>query len=262
MKYQQMKENKPLILVSNDDGYQANGITALVQFIKDMAEVIVCAPDSARSGFSRAFSATLPLTLKRKHNMGEDVEVWSCNGTPVDCVKLALDQLCTDRKPDLILGGINHGDNSTINAHYSGTMGVVMEGCMKHIPSVAFSHYSLNPDTDMAPLRHYVRLIVEKVLQEGLPDGICLNVNFPALNQFKGIKICRMTRGEWDKEIVTMHHPRGHDYYWMVGHYVNNEPKAEDTDQWALANGYVAITPTTLDLTAHDFIPVVESWHL
>ena len=146
-----MNINRPFILISNDDGYHANGIKFLVSFLKEKADLLVCAPESARSGFSCAFSATTPLRLKRRHNMG-DVEVWSCNGTPVDCVKLALDQLCTTRKPDLILGGINHGDNSTVNNHYSGTMGVAMEGCMKYIPSVAFSSCDYHTDADYSYL--------------------------------------------------------------------------------------------------------------
>ena len=139
-----MNNNRPLILISNDDGYHANGIKTLVSFLKDKADLIVCAPESARSGFSCAFSATMPLRLKRRYNMG-DVEVWSCNGTPVDCVKIAISELCNGRIPDLVLGGINHGDNSTVNNHYSGTMGVALEGCMKYISSIAFS--SCNYDT-------------------------------------------------------------------------------------------------------------------
>ena len=173
-----MSINKPLILVSNDDGFDAVGICSLVEMIGDMGEIIVCAPDSARSGFSRAFSATVPLRLTRRHNMGE-VEVWSTNGTPVDCVKLAVDELCGGRTPDLVIGGINHGDNSTVNNHYSGTMGVAVEGCIKGIPSVAFSNCDYNSQSSQTHLTHYVRRVVERVLAEGLPKGVCLNVNFP-----------------------------------------------------------------------------------
>ena len=180
-----MSINKPLILVSNDDGFDAVGICSLVEMIGDMGEIIVCAPDSARSGFSRAFSATVPLRLTRRHNMGE-VEVWSTNGTPVDCVKLAVDELCGGRTPDLVIGGINHGDNSTVNNHYSGTMGVAVEGCIKGIPSVAFSNCDYNPQSSQTHLTHYVRRVVERVLAEGLPKGVCLNVNFPDRKTFEG----------------------------------------------------------------------------
>ena len=248
-----MNNKRPLILISNDDGYHSPGIRALVDMVRGLADVLVCAPESARSGFSCAFSATDYLRLKRRHNMG-DIEVWSCNGTPVDCVKLALDQLCADRHPDLILSGINHGDNSTVNNHYSGTMGVAMEGCMKLIPSIAFSSCYYNEDANLEPLRPYVQKIVSQTLVEGLPKGICLNVNFPAAQQFKGLKICRMTFGQWVNEVAKEHHPRGFDYYWVVGHYQNDEPNAEDTDQWALNHDYVAITPTKMDVTAFEFI--------
>ncbi|ERK39016.1 5'/3'-nucleotidase SurE [Segatella baroniae F0067] len=256
-----MNINRPLILISNDDGYHANGIKFLVSFLKEKADLIVCAPESARSGFSCAFSATTPLRLKRRHNMGE-VEVWSCNGTPVDCVKLALSELCGDRKPDLILGGINHGDNSTVNNHYSGTMGVAMEGCMKYIPSVAFSSCDYDTEADYSYLRDDVCKIVDRVLAEGLPKGICLNVNFPARPPFKGVKVCRMTFGRWVNEVVKERHPRGYDYFWMLGHFHNDEPEATDSDQWALNHGYIAITPTKMDVTAYEFMDHLNDWKL
>lgn len=256
-----MDRKRPLILISNDDGYHANGIKALAAMLKDMADLIVCAPEAARSGFSCAFSATTPLRLKRRHNMG-DVEVWSCNGTPVDCVKLALDQFCRDRRPNLILGGINHGDNSSVNSHYSGTMGVAMEGCMKYIPSVAFSSCDYNENANLEPLRPYVQQIVTKVLAEGLPKGVCLNVNFPVGGDFRGVRICRMTFGSWVKEVVRERHPRGYDYFWMVGEYRNDEPDAEDTDQWALAHRYVSITPTQMDVTAYEAMDRLRGWDI
>ena len=256
-----MKDKKPLILISNDDGYHSGGIRYLVEFLKDMADILVCAPESARSGYSCAFSAVEYLRLKRRYTI-PDVEVWSCSGTPVDCVKIALDQFCKERKPDLILGGINHGDNSSVNNHYSGTMGVAMEGCMKYIPSIAFSSCNYDEDADLSYLSEYVRSIVARVLKEGLPKGICLNVNFPEMPPFKGTKICRMTYGSWINEVVKERHPRNYDYYWMVGEYRNDEPDAEDTDQWALTHGYVSITPTTMDVTAYEFMKELKNWNL
>ena len=245
------EQTKPLILISNDDGYQSKGIRQLVDMLRDMAYILVCAPDAARSGFSCAFSATTPLRLVRQHEE-EGVEIWSSNGTPSDCVKLALSQLTRGRVPDMVIGGINHGDNSSVNSHYSGTMGVVMEGAMKYIPSVAFSLCDHSEDADFEPLRPYVVKIVRQVLREGLPQGVCLNVNFPLQPQFRGVRMCRMCRGRWINEITTCHHPRGYDYYWMVGHYQSDEPAAEDTDRWALEHGYVAITPTHVDVTAYE----------
>lgn len=254
-----MQTERPLILISNDDGYHSPGIHALVDMVSDLADVLVCAPEAARSGFSCAFSAVDYLRLKRRNDIGT-AQVWSCSGTPVDCVKLALDQLCPNRRPDLILGGINHGDNSSVNNHYSGTMGIAMEGCMKYIPSVAFSSCYYNEDANLEPVRPYVVRLVKKVLTEGLPKGVCLNVNFPAEESFRGFKVCRMTYGRWVDEIVTVRHPRGYDYYWVVGRYQNDEPENTDTDQWALNHGYVAVTPTTMDVTAYEFLSKIKHW--
>ena len=199
-----MKINKPLILISNDDGFQAKGINCLVNMVKDFGDVIVCAPDSARSGFACAFSATTPLRIKMQWQE-DNVQVWSCNGTPVDCVKMALARICP-RRPDIIIGGINHGDNASVNTHYSGTMGVALEGCMKYIPSVAFSLCDYREDADFSPLIEIVRSITQRVISEGLPKGVCLNVNFPLANEFKGVRICRMAWGTWGKETVECHH--------------------------------------------------------
>lgn len=254
-----MQTERPLILISNDDGYHSPGIHALVDMVSDLGDVLVCAPEAARSGFSCAFSAVDYLRLKRRNDIGT-AQVWSCSGTPVDCVKLALDQLCPNRRPDLILGGINHGDNSSVNNHYSGTMGIAMEGCMKYIPSVAFSSCYYNEDANLEPVRPYVVRLVKKVLTEGLPKGVCLNVNFPAEESFRGFKVCRMTYGRWVDEIVTVRHPRGYDYYWVVGRYQNDEPENTDTDQWALNHGYVAVTPTTMDVTAYEFLSKIKHW--
>lgn len=251
---------KPLILISNDDGYHAKGINTLIDMVADLGDVIVCAPDSARSGFSTAFSATTPLYLKLRRHRG-DVEIWSCNGTPVDCVKLALTELCP-RKPDLVIGGINHGDNASVNSHYSGTMGVTREGCMKYIPSVAFSLCDHSDDADFEPLRPYVRAITRRVLQEGLPMGVCLNVNFPLSPSFDGVKVCRMAKGTWGHESVKCEHPRGGSYYWLTGSYTNDEPQMEDTDNWALKHNFVAITPTQIDCTCYDIMDDIRSWQL
>lgn len=253
-----MNIKKPLILISNDDGYHAKGINSLIDMLRDMAQLVVCAPESARSGYSCAFSATEPLRLKQRRKE-DGVVVWSCNGTPVDCVKLALSQLFAECKPDMVIGGINHGDNASVNAHYSGTMGVTIEGCMKYIPSVAFSLADQDSDADFLPLRSIVRSITSKVLSEGLPQGVCLNVNFPKGNEYKGVRVCRMAKGTWYNECVKMKHPRGYDYFWMTGKYRNDEPEAEDTDNWALTHGYVAVTPTRIDVTDYD---TLRNWTL
>ena len=249
---------RPLILISNDDGYDAPGIRALVEMVRPLGDVLVCAPDGPRSGFSCAFSATVPLTLTQR-SVEEGVEVWSCNGTPTDCVKMALANVC-QRRPALVLGGINHGDNASVNAHYSGTMGVVLEGCMKYIPSVAYSLCDHREDADFAPLRPYIEQMTKDVLDEGLPKGTCLNVNFPLTEggTFAGVKVCRMSAGSWLNETTRCHHLRGYDYWWMVGQYRNDEPEATDTDRWALDHGYVAVTPTTIDVTDYQALKRFE----
>lgn len=256
-----MENKKPFILISNDDGYQAKGINSLVDMIRDMADILVCAPESGRSGMACAFSANDPLVLVPQRQE-EGLEVWSCNGTPVDCVKLALEELCKERRPQMVIGGINHGDNASVNAHYSGTMGVTLEGCMKYIPSLAFSLCTHDWFADFESLRPYIRKIVRKVLDDGLPKGICLNVNFPVVDQFKGVRVCRMAPGTWDNEVVKCRHPRGYDYWWMVGRYTNDEPEAEDTDNWALRHGYIAITPTKIDITSYEMIEQMKNWDL
>ncbi len=255
---------RPFILISNDDGYHSNGIRTLVSFLSDFADILVCAPESARSGFSCAFSAVEYLRLKQRHNI-PGADVWSCNGTPVDCVKIALDRLCGGRRPDIILGGINHGDNSSVNNHYSGTMGVALEGCMKYIPSIAFSSCDYNENADLSYLRDHVRDMVRRVLTDGLPKGVCLNVNFPKIDpsteQFAGVRVCRMGFGSWINEVVKCHHPRGYDYYWMVGEYRDDEPGATDNDRWALAHKYIAVTPTRVDVTDYDQISAMSDWN-
>lgn len=256
-----MQNDRPLILISNDDGFRAKGINCLIDMLRPLGDLIVCAPEGARSGYSCAFSAMSPLFLKQVRKE-EGLQVWSCSGTPIDCVKLAYSELCTERLPDLIVSGINHGDNASVNSRYSGTMGAVFEGAMKRIPSVAFSLCRYEEDADFSPMAEIVQSIVKKVMKEGLPDGVCLNVNCPANPPYKGIKICRMAMGDWENEVVRARHERGFDYFWLVGNYNCYEPDAEDTDRWALEHGYVAITPSKVDITSFEAIDIMKSWNL
>lgn len=238
---------KPLILISNDDGYQAKGIRELTRIAKDYGDVIVCAPEGARSGKSRAFS--MEALHLRQVSKNENVEVWACSGTPVDCVKIAYAEICP-RKPDLVLGGINHGDNASTNAHYSGTVGIVIEGAMKGIPSVALSLCDYDEDADFSSMEEGIRHYIAKALTEGMPHYECWNINYPKTKDVKGIKECRMAHGHWINEVEKCVHPtRGYNYYFMCGTFQNDEPDAEDTDAWALAHDYASITPLTLDMT-------------
>ena len=254
-----MVNSRPLILLSNDDGYRAKGINELIYILRDMADLVVVAPDGPRSGASAAITSISPLKYV-KVSEEEGLSVYKCNGTPVDCVKLGLSSIVS-RRPDLVIGGINHGDNSSVNVHYSGTMGVVIEGCLKGIPSIGFSLCDHSEDASFTACFPYIVRVVREVLDKGLPYGTCLNVNFPLVDTFNGVRICRQTDGVWTKEFEPCPHPKGGNYYWLTGVYKNNEPEAEDTDHWALDHGYVAITPTQIDMTAYELKQKMEHWN-
>ena len=255
-----MKKEKPLILISNDDGFSAKGIQELVKTLTGLGEIIVMAPDGPRSGASAAITSELPVRYN-KVKEEENLTVYKCSGTPVDCVKLAMFELLP-RCPDLVIGGINHGDNSAVNVHYSGTMGVVIEGCLKGIPAIGFSLCDHDADADFNPMLPYVRKITEEVLAHGLPKGTCLNVNAPKGAGLKGARICRQTDASWGNEWCRGQHPKGGSYFWLTGKFTNNEPEAEDSDRWALEHDYVAITPIQIDMTAYGLMDELKTWNL
>lgn len=251
---------KPLILVVNDDGITAPGIKALVDAVSDLGEVLIVAPDSPQSGMGHAITINKPLRLKEVGGFG-DLKAYQCSGTPVDCVKLAVDKVL-HRHPDLCVSGINHGSNSSINIIYSGTMSAAMEASLEGIPSIGFSLCDYHYDADFAPAAHYVKLIAQQVLQFGLPKHSLLNVNIPklALHQIKGMKICRQAVAKWEEEYVERQDPMGKPYYWLTGKFVNYD-QGQDTDEWALENGFVSVVPVQHDLTAHHVIPFInENW--
>lgn len=239
----------PLILITNDDGFQAKGIGALIEMAKPLGRVIVVAPYEGNSGMSHAITIKHPLRL-HKHKRTDGVEMYSVNGTPVDCVKLAMNQVLP-HKPDLILSGINHGSNSSVSVFYSGTMAAVIEGCLYGIPSIGFSLLNYLPDADFEGAVKFGRPIIESVLASGLAKGTCLNVNIPAIpaENIQGIKVCRQNMGTWREEFDKRTDPRGVDYFWLTGYYQNEEPEATDTDEFALSNGFVSIVPVSIDLT-------------
>ena len=250
--------SRPLLLISNDDGYQAPGLQFLVEVLRPHAHIVVVAPDGPRSGYSSAITTADPLrySLVRKER---GLEIYSCTGTPVDCVKLALSVILKGKQPDLVIGGINHGDNSSVNTHYSGTMGVAMEGALQGYPAIAFSTCDHSMDADFEPLRPYLVDITFKAISMGMPTFTALNVNFPKVEKLKGIRVCRMAHSRWIKEFMGRNDPRGKSkYYWLVGECEELEPEAEDTDRWALAHGYGAITPTNFDVTAYELIDVLQ----
>jgi 5'-nucleotidase len=253
---------KPLILITNDDSIVAPGIRALIAVMKEIGDVIVVAPDSPQSAMGHAITINNTLTLD-KISLDKDIEnEYSCSGTPVDCVKMAVHEILK-RKPDLCVSGINHGSNSSINVIYSGTMSAAVEAGIEGIPAIGFSLLDYSWNADFEPYKSYVKNIALEVLEKGLPDGVVLNVNFPKLpkEEIKGVKICRQAKAMWQEEFDKRTNPMGKDYYWLSGAFVNLD-KGEDTDEWALQNGYISIVPVQFDLTAHHAISQLNNWDL
>ncbi|MEG1606899.1 MAG: 5'/3'-nucleotidase SurE [Mucinivorans sp.] len=241
------------ILITNDDGYDAGGIAALTSLAEEFSDdVWVVAPDKCYSGMSHSITMGSPLFVD-KIEESSTLKRYICTGAPVDCIKIALDELMVEQEPDLILSGINHGANSNISVIYSGTMGAATEGAFYGIPSLGFSltDHSAQADFEAATIyaRHIINLTLEMTPEE--QNGLCLNVNVPNIpyDQINGIRYVRQTRGNWREKFVKRADPRGRNYYWMSGHFINAEPEATDTDEWALANGFVAVVPVQMDLT-------------
>jgi 5'-nucleotidase len=249
-----LETKRPLILVTNDDGIEAKGIRSLIEMVKPFGDVITVAPFHVHSGKSHAITVEIPIRYRLLQEY-ENVKVYGCTGTPVDSVKLAFSAILP-RRPDLIVSGINHGSNASVSVVYSGTMGAVIEGCLNGIPSIGFSLLDFDPDADFQAARHYGRKIVQHVLDNGLPDATCLNVNIPPvdLQQVKGIKVCRQARGVWREEFERRLDPRKGEYYWLTGYFVNHENGATDTDEWALENNFISVVPVQVDFTNYKAI--------
>ncbi len=254
-------EKRPLILVTNDDGITAKGIKTLVEAVKPLGDVLVVAPDKPQSGMGHAITIHEPLRLKAS-NQFEGIESYTCSGTPVDCVKLAIYEVLKQR-PTLLVSGINHGSNAATNILYSGTMSAAVEGAIESIPSIGFSLLDFDADADFDAAKHYARKISEAVLKNGIPKGTCLNVNIPKgkLETIKGSKICRQGRAFWEDSFDKREDPFGNSYFWLTGDF-NIIDKGEDTDMFALENNYVSIVPTQFDMTAHHLISSLNDWDL
>lgn len=249
---------KPLILVTNDDGITAPGIRALIEVMTTFGDVVVVAPDSPQSGMGHAITLDSTLHVEAVDiKEGSQVE-YSCSGTPADCVKLAVNELLY-RKPDLCVSGINHGSNSAINVIYSGTMSAAIEAGIEGIPSIGFSLLDHSWNADFEPLKKYIKTITENVLNNGLPEGVVLNVNFPK-EDIKGIKVCRQAKANWIEEFDKRTSPQGKEYYWLTGNFVNLD-NGEDTDLHALNNCYATVVPVQFDLTAHHYIQQLNTWN-
>ena len=257
----EMYKNDRLIFVSNDDGYQARGFAATIEVARQFGRVVAVAPLTPQSGRSQAITLNEPLFLELQHEE-EGVQIYSFSGTPVDCVKVAFDHLLVGQKVDLVLSGINHGSNAGINVLYSGTMGAAIEGSFYRCPAIGLSLTDHSPDADFTAAKHYARQIIEAVLENPIEQGstMCLNVNVPDIDpmDIKGIKVCRQCRGIWREEFYPHDNPQGRRYFWLAGAFDNYEPDCEQTDEWALANGYVAVVPVQIDMTAYDRLPYLE----
>jgi 5'-nucleotidase len=256
------KTERPLILVTNDDGVTAPGINALIEVMKTLGDVIVVAPDKPQSGMGHAITINSTLRIQ-KLNIHGVLDEYSCTGTPVDCVKIAVNKIL-HRKPDLCVSGINHGSNMSINVIYSGTMSAAVEGAIESIPSIGFSLCDDSIDADFTTSKKVVEVIARKVLKNGLPKDVCLNVNIPKSkdSELKGIRICRQARANWIEELDERKDPGGKTYFWLTGKFENYDAGQEDTDVWALENNYVSVVPVQFDMTAHTAIQELNGWKL
>ena len=266
-----MMEEK-LIFITNDDGIQALGIRTLAHLMSRLGKVVVVAPDSARSGAGCSISSTTPIELCKWEGFGDldtdpllpakgehDIEYFTCTGTPVDCVKIAHEQVL-HATPDLVVSGINHGDNASVSVHYSGTVGAVIEATLKGWSSIAFSFQGFKKRPDFSPFFDSIVKITEHVLQHKLPPYECLNVNFPEVEKLQGTRVARMAKGLWTGEWSSAHNPHGKNMFWLTGAFNNLEPEQTDTDCWALEHGYASITPIQLDMTAYDSLEMLRKY--
>lgn len=257
MKVNDTEMKRPLILISNDDGIQAKGIAELTKMAKAYGDVVVVAPNSAMSGMSSALTSEAPLRAVLVSEE-EGCKRFACSGTPADCVKLALSELL-DRKPDLVLSGINHGANSSVSVLYSGTVGAALEACVHEVPAIAFSLCDHDADADFSHMMPWAERIMKQVVQNGLPKYTCLNVNFPK-GEVQDVSVCRQAEGRWEKEMERRIDPHGRTYFWLTGHFDNLEANASDTDEYALAKQQGSIVPVKIDMTDYNFYNELRSW--
>lgn len=252
--------DRPLILITNDDGVQAKGIKELIECLRDLGDLVVFAPDGPRSGMASAITSLIPLkySLVKKEN---GLTIYSCTGTPVDCVKLAINEVL-ERKPDLLVSGINHGGNMAICVHYSGTMGAAAEGCIFDVPSIGVSVLDHKAEADFTESCRLARMLARRVLKEGLPHGTYLNLNVPDMPQVKGMKVCRQADGKWIKEFKRSENASGEDVFWLTGSFENAKPIKQDNDTLALDNGYATLVPCKVDVTDYDFMHVINNWEV
>ncbi len=250
-------EERPLILISNDDGVYAKGLKELTDVMRLFGDVVVIAPERAMSGMSSAITVDEPIRITRMDSETGYV-LYKCNGTPVDCVKVGFNHLL-ERHPDFVVSGINHGSNSSVSVVYSGTMGAAIEGCLHGVPSIGFSLCDFNPDADFTKAKMWVARIFQSVAENGLPPYTCLNVNIPQ-GEVSGVEVCRQTSGKWVEEVERRTDPHQRDYFWLAGFFKNFEPDTPGTDIYALENHRVAVVPVSVDMTCRETFNQMKSW--
>jgi len=243
-----MEMKQKLILVTNDDSVNAKGIHSLVKIASRLGRVVVVAPDKPQSGMGHAITINDPIRMNRVEMFGE-VEAYSTTGTPVDCVKLAIYEIL-GQKPDLVLSGVNHGENSSTNVLYSGTMSAAIEGAMEGLPSIGFSLANYAHDADFLQYESFISRIIAHVLREGMPEHTCFNVNIPniASEAIKGIKFCMQAHAFWADHFDRRLDQFGRPYFWLTGEFGEVNPK-KDSDLHAMSEGFISIVPTQFDLT-------------
>ena len=237
-----MTNKKPLILVVNDDGVNSNGIKMLSNVAREFGEVFVVAPDKNRSAVSHSMTLNQEVVVE-KINDNE----FTCSGTPVDCVKIAIDKLLP-RLPDLCLSGINHGSNHSINALYSGTLHGAMEATIHEVPSISFSHLSYDESKSFTSFRTFICQIISTVLINGVPKSITLNINIPDIkaNKIKGIKLCSQAKGKWTEDYILSRREAKKNFYKISGTFQHDVTNL-NSDSWALENNFISIVPVHLD---------------
>ena len=250
-------DDKPTILITNDDGITAPGIAALIEVAKQYGRVVVVAPDAPQSAMGHAITIGKPLRLNHVNLFG-DVEAYQCSGTPVDCVKIAVDKVL-HKKPDFCFSGINHGSNASINIIYSGTMSAAMEGAIEGIPSIGFSYEDYSFDADFSLAQQVANDVIHKMISKQIPQKALYNVNIPkiSIKKYKGIKACRQANAKWNENFVERLDPTEKKYFWLTGEFQNRD-KGNDTDVWALTHGYASLVPIQYDLTNYDLLSNIK----
>lgn len=256
-----MGSKRPLILVTNDDSISSKGIASLYKAVQPFGDVVVIAPDSPQSGMGHAITINDLLRLEEVDALG-GIDVYSCSGTPVDCVKLGISEVM-HRKPDLIVSGINHGANTATNVLYSGTMSAAIEGAMEGIPSIGFSLDSFDSRADFSVAMFVVGKLVAETLKNGIPKWNCLNVNIPNVDMdgLNGIKVCRQANASWEDRFDKRLDQHNRTYYWLTGDFVDQE-KQTDTDVYWISKGFATVVPTQFDMTAYDIMEEINNWNI